>query len=288
MIKPLAFSPGSISCFFRIVENDDPSLTVSKGCAVTIREGVTASVEESDLFEIVLNGRPVRLPTVQTVVQELTHRPLRIFLESPLPIGCGFGFSAAAALSAAFALNRTLNLGKSRDQLAALCHQAEVQHKTGIGDVAAQLAGGVLFRRCQEGVFDTIRLPHRPAPLYCTVFGPIETREILGDATRMATIATAGDLALASFKKPTAVSWEALLEISRKFAEESGLMREEVRDGLRQVEAIGGKGCMVMLGNALLSTIPLVPSPLGERAKGEGGCLESWQTTVDFEGTRLL
>ena len=58
-----------------------------------------------------------------------------------MPLGCGFGLSGAAALATAYALNEYLSLGKAREALAMIAHVAEVENRTGLGDVCSHTMG---------------------------------------------------------------------------------------------------------------------------------------------------
>ena len=61
---------------------------------------------------------------------------------SSLPLGYWFGISGASALATAYALNRLLKLKKSNKELAIIAHIAEVESKTGLGDVTNQYYWG--------------------------------------------------------------------------------------------------------------------------------------------------
>ena len=82
-----------------------------------------------------------------TVADRLTQAAgaagVKVDLTSPLPLGCGFGLSGAASLATAYALNELLHLGKDMETLAMIAHVAEVENRTGLGDVCSQYHGGV-------------------------------------------------------------------------------------------------------------------------------------------------
>ena len=162
--SPIAFSPGSVTGFFLPVFGPTNEGTVSRGLSFCLDRGVTAAVRLSPSHQVILNGRPIELAPVHQILQVLAPEPVSAILETTLPLGCGFGVSAAATLSTAFVLNQRFELGRSATQLAMLAHAAEVSHLTGIGDVAAQVSGGIVYRRCLSGPLDTVRLDHVPAP----------------------------------------------------------------------------------------------------------------------------
>src|SRR5271154_276026 len=123
---PLAFSPGSVTCFF--VPNVGTGLedTSSAGCGICISDGVTAAVRPGASVQVFFNGRPIDFPPVRGVIGQLAPEAVEVFLETPVPLGCGFGISAASSLTTAFALDRRFSLGKSRWQLGEIALRAEI------------------------------------------------------------------------------------------------------------------------------------------------------------------
>ena len=291
---PIAFSPGSVTGFFVPSFGPTPSETVSRGLAFCLTSGVTAAIEPSGDRAVLLNGQPINLLPVLEVLRELAPQPVTIHLETPLPLGCGFGVSAAGALSAAFALNRYFDLGRSRNQLGLIAHTAEVTHQTGVGDVAAQLCGGIVDRHCLNGPFDALRMDHVPAcPLHYCSFGPLSTRDVLSSTRMAAALQTAGTSAIewlaSNFAGATIPS---LLERSRQFAEETGLLTNpSVRDAIQAVRAAGGSATMIMLGHAVLATIPAATAGHSRMETGTAapGSSERWiPCQIDPLGTRLI
>ncbi|MEN6609229.1 MAG: GHMP kinase, partial [Methanoregulaceae archaeon] len=140
-----AFSPGHISGYFRRVEGRDPASTGSLGGGVVISEGVIASAEPGSNTRVVVQRQdyPGRLlsestgsPPVEYALERLGVRA-RITTSCRLPIGAGFGMSAAAILSSVTAVNELLGLDLTPEEIAASAHESEVVHRTGLGDVAA-------------------------------------------------------------------------------------------------------------------------------------------------------
>jgi pantoate kinase len=189
----------------------------------------------------------------------LAPEPVAAILETTLPLGCGFGVSAAAALALAFVLNERFELGRSVEQLALLAHGAEVSHRTGIGDVAAQVSGGIVYRRCQSGPLDVIRLEHVSASgLQYISFGPLSTTRVLSSPLITAAITAAGARAVGWLEKNLrTVTIASLLDRSLQFAEESHLLTSPtVRNAIGKVRGAGGSATMVMLGKTVLATAP--------------------------------
>lgn len=275
---PLAFSPGSITCFFLPRRRPEPAETASLGCAINIHHGVTAALRPGPSAGTWLNGEPADLPTVRRVLEALAPEPLHVFLETPLPIGCGFGVSAAAALSTAFAIDRRFALQRSRAELGLIAHVAEVGQHTGIGDVAAQLCGGVVYRRCQAGPLDAVRIPVAAPPLYYRAFGPLATASVLGSPTLGAAIGREGERAVEWLAaRYEGLTLEAIFARSREFTEQVGLLQDpRVIGALHEINELKGSAMMILLGQSVLSTRP------GKDAAAWTPC------TIDPYGTRCL
>ena len=99
MSEPVkAFAPGNISGVFKVIPDDDPARMHSLGLGLTIAEGVNVEVGHDDAGNSVFfNGEPVEFPTVASVVERLSLGPVRVTIESPLPLSCGFGLSGASS-----------------------------------------------------------------------------------------------------------------------------------------------------------------------------------------------
>ena len=95
--------------------------------------------------------------------------------------------------------------------------------------------------------------------MYWRYFSPIRTREIIGDPRRAEQINAAADSALADIGKLAergVTEFGEYIAAAKRFSVESGLLRHpEVRRIIAEVEAAGGAASMIMLGNAVFSTI---------------------------------
>ena len=167
-----------------------------------------------------------------------------------LPIGAGFGTSAASALSLSLALNEFLNLGYSDELCGQIAHMAEVNHGAGLGDVIAQTGRGLVLRTSPgaPGIGEIESFEHDVFIAYKT-FGEIETSEIIGDAHHKRVISDSGSKYLELFEKEPTL--ENFLDYSNQFARDIGLMSGEVEnlvDYFNSSSDILGSS-MAMLGN---------------------------------------
>ena len=257
-MKAAAFAPGNVSGVFKIVRDDDPRRMHSLGMGFTVSQGVTATVTEAPATEVSFNGEVFDFPTVRHVVETLTSRPIRVTLESPLPLSGGFGLSGASALATAYALDAGLGLGLDENAIGMTAHVAEVTNLTGLGDVCGQFRGGCLAKTVPGDPLASVALPVAEQVVFYRYFSPIRTCEIIGDPAHSARINAAADGALAEIDELAGAGVSGFGEyvsVAKRFSIESGLLRHpEVRRIIGEVEADGGAASMIMLGNAVFAT----------------------------------
>jgi pantoate kinase len=249
-----AFCPGHISGYFRRIEGETLATTGSIGAGIVISEGVTATVEPSKSIHVIVQqkgGRNIPFdtgfgsPLLADVMEQLDVTP-SITTECLLPIGAGFGLSAAALLATLTAVNRLYDLEMDQEEIAQYAHTAEVEHRTGLGDVAACQGGGRVTRYgpgihgCIERRFDM------PEPLYAVSFGPVHTPSVLSSHEKMERVSSA-------FPETTPNNAMDFFHLSRRFADRSGLMTPEVHEITRLCDAAGVPSSMTMLGNGVFA-----------------------------------
>ena len=254
-----AFAPGNVSGVFKIVRDGDPRRMHSLGMGFTVRHGVRATVSGAPATEIAFNGEAIAFATVRHVVEALAPRPVRVMLESALPLSGGFGLSGASALATAYALDAAFDLGLDEAALAMVAHVAEVRHLTGLGDVCGQFHGGCLAKLAPGDPLAAVPLPVAEQSVFYRCFGPIRTREILGDPARAGRINAAADAALAALARLAgreATEFREYVAVAKRFSVASGLLRHPgVRRIIAEVESAGGAASMIMLGDAVFSTL---------------------------------
>lgn len=273
-----AFAPGNISCIFKVIPHPDATRMHSLGMGFTVTEGVEVTVSDNHKTEVLFNGESINFPTVRAVISRLIQNTdvagIKVTLTSPLPLGCGFGLSGAAALATAYALNELLHLRKDTESLAMIAHVAEVENRTGLGDVCSQYHGGFLVKLQEGAPLVADRLPIPEQPIYYRYFGPIQTSEVLGNKEQTFRINRAADVALNTLRSLTYANaevpvgdsqrgsvelFDACFAVSKQFSVESGLLSDaQVIDTIAQIEAEGGVASMIMLGNGVFSTHPFV------------------------------
>lgn len=249
-----ACCPGHVSGYFKRVQGSGHQTTGSIGAGIVIQEGVTVHARPADTTTIVVK----RLSGDGTVREHIGDAPLlsylagrlgvtvRIETECYLPIGAGFGLSAAALMASAAAINTLFCLGLTGTACAGLAHEAEIVHRTGLGDVAACQGGGRDFRM-GPGVGARIeRFFDLDEPLYAVNFGPLPSPLILGSSGALSRIS-------AAYPDDYPGTPEEFFSLSRAFAEKSGLLSPELHELLLQCTDEGIPASMTMLGNGIFA-----------------------------------
>jgi len=265
-----AFAPANGSLIFETYEATATHGRGSLGVGFTLEAGVVARVSRLQTrgtggtgdvaarSEVVVQGKSWDFPTVRQVLRQLAPEPVRVELTAELPFGCGFGMSGASALATAYALGAEFSLNRSPLALALVAHEAEVDQATGRGDVGGQFNGGFMMKTRIGAPLEVEWLPIGEAPVWCRIFGPISTRDVLRDDATMLRVNAAGRAALQRLRAMPAVDLNGLLRLSREFAEESGLLTSpRVRQAIAEAERAGGQASMVMLGEAVVSSVPI-------------------------------
>ena len=162
------FVPSHITGFFSIFDNEDYLLKGSLGAGVLLDKGVITEIdkreesnsnEDSNDLSIFINGKKdeynkvIILKTIDFMEKDLNSEEVQFNLENILinqtiqvPIGCGFGTSAASAIGTAICINEYFDLGLSIEECGQYAHLAEVSLGTGLGDVIAELSKGIVLR----------------------------------------------------------------------------------------------------------------------------------------------
>lgn len=232
---------------------------------ITLAEGVVASVTQPTAAQpagIYVAGEAWEFVTVCHVLSALQTPPVRVELTAAFPFGCGFGMSGASALATALAVNELLQLGKSTAELGMIAHEAEVAAATGLGDVGGQFNGGVMIKTVRYRPLHVEQLPVSVETLHVRIHGPIHTAEVIDSPEKLQFINTAGHTALTALAAQGGeLTLETLFQISHQFAVASGLLTHpSMIQAIHDIHATGGAATMIMLGEALVSTIPFPQS----------------------------
>ena len=257
-MKAVAFSPGHISGFFEpVYDKQDLSKTGSRGAGINLTLGAISEVSLFDakkqIFEIFINNKKINSPIIELSLRYLIgDRPCKVVVntELQLPPGQGFGMSSASALSSTYALSKIIGIQKT-DAIKA-SHFAEIQLKTGLGDVMASSFGGVEIRK-EAGLPPWGIIEHIPGKfdLVLGVIGKeLDTKKILSDPKKVDNISIYGKFCCKKLlEKP---SIENFFTLSKYFTEKTNLVEKNVLKAINTVNKFG-MASMCMLGNSIFA-----------------------------------
>lgn len=254
MKSSAAFCPGHISGYFKRISGPDYETTGSIGAGIVISEGVLATVFPSELISIEIrrsidNGRTAIIAHDSLPLRSALEKldiSASVTTECNLPIGAGFGLSAAALLATITALNRLYDLRMSEREVAVLAHETEILHRTGLGDVTSCRGGGMVVRPT-AGIDAPIKRYLDPdGPVFAISFGPIHTPSVLGSPEQMKHVA-------AAFPQGEPKTLPEFFSKSRQFTKNSGLLTPQVADVLEFCDRRNVLASMTMLGNGVFA-----------------------------------
>lgn len=266
-----AFSPAGISSFFKPCQTHLPPLTSdlryvgAEGGGFVINLGVRTEleVEKSSrrVVNVYINGRPApEAATTRTVVNKILNlvkhdHDYRVKVKHwvEVPIGAGYGSSAAGALSTSLGLVELLDLPLTVTEAAMMAHVSEVECGTGLATVAPLLTGGcVLQRGCGgPGISKVLRIPvEEGVKILSVFFGPIYTKKAVSNPEFMEKVMKAGSEALNRINDHPEL--ESFMKESRRFSQTLGLQTYKVKAAMNLMDELGAIGAAQnMIGEAV-------------------------------------
>lgn len=247
------FVPGHITGFFTI-ENHEISLkNGSCGAGFLLSKGVRTTIDDAD--ELIINVNQGDSTVIDEVLRILEiDTNFKITQDIQLPIGAGFGTSAASALSLSLALNDFLDLNYPKELCGQIAHMAEVNLGGGLGDVIAQTGHGMVLR-VEPGAPGIGKIESFEHDVYVAwkSFGGIDTSSIIRDPHHREVISDVGLKYLEFFEEKS--SLRNFLDFSYKFSTETNLMSGEVKSLVDYLNSRGDilGSSMAMLGNTVFA-----------------------------------
>lgn len=259
-----AFAPGHVTGAFRPATGGrDPRARGSVGLGLVLDAGVRATADWRPSARPRLDlrgdvGGPLPI-SIDVAARLLAHRPgaLAVRLRHELPVGQGFGMSAAGALATALAVGAVV--GAPRRAAVATAHLAELFGGGGLGGVAAILGGGI-ERRVRPGIppwGSIVRRPVERTVLVGWVGGPIDSRAALADPRLAKRIAIAyAAIVPGSTRPPT---WDGFWAVGERFTDQLGLAPRALADVIRGVRRRSGRAVQAMFGRSFVAALPAGP-----------------------------
>jgi pantoate kinase len=268
--KARAFSPAGISSFFEICDKTpdgapitNPEQVGARGGGFAINKGVLTHVSLDEAKEkqiqVFINGKLCsEAETTKTVVETLLEKVLGTYRVTvrhrvEVPIGAGFGSSAAGALGTALALSEALGLHLTYDQLGRIAHVAEVKCLTGLGTVSPLMLGGcvITIEPGAPGYATIDRIPVSPDHrIVAGTYRPYPTKEMLSSQEKREAINEWGRRTLE--KILAYPSLDNFMRACKEFAVNTGFITSRVQKLIELAEKAGAIGAAQnMVGEAV-------------------------------------
>lgn len=276
MTKASAFCPAGISSFFQAVTTGSPPRSLEAACRIGARgggfvidKGVTTEVEiaftEDTGIDVIINGNNAP----EAKVTREVFRLLLSRIETPcqasvshhveVPIGAGYGASAAGAVSTAMALVKALDLKMTLNQIAQIAHTAEIRCATGLGSVSGVVRGGaILILEPGAPGYDRVDwLPMNPSHQIVTAsFAPISKKDIIFSKDALQVVNREAQKVLQQIlTNPDPVRF---LKLCRGFAQKAGFLSERLAKVIEKAMAAGALGATQnMIGDAFHALVDI-------------------------------
>ena len=193
-MKSSVFVPGHITGFFTIESHEIKLRNGSCGAGFLLSKGVRTTVSPADTLTVNVSAGDSRIVDEVLDIMDV-DADFKVTQDIQLPIGAGFGMSAASALSLALALNGYLDLGYSEELCGQIAHMAEINLSGGLGDVIAQTGKGMVLRTRPgaPGIGEIESFEMEGIYVGWKTFGEIETPSIIHNPHHKQVICEAGE-----------------------------------------------------------------------------------------------
>jgi pantoate kinase len=308
MRETSAFSPAGISSFFEIRDKrpdgrrfKDLSYVGARGGGLVISRGVLTRVRLTHRSKSRISVRINKVPadearTTISAVQKLLQisgQKYEVMIEHhvDVPIGAGYGASAAGSLSASLAFSEAADLGMSVNEVGRIVHEAEIVNGTGLGTVGPILTGGFVITRKSggPGVAVIDRIPaSQELRVISACIGPISTKKVLQSRNLRRKVSALGREAFRSIVRDLRPS--NFMKASKEFALGLGLMSPQTA---RLIEVMEGAGAIGATQNMLGQAVHAIADERSARtvlAAVRRGFprIQAFSCSLDFAGARLL
>ena len=271
----------------------------SMGAGFSIKEGVTTKViisprtnqnskfriltkgfqsEKTDVSEFVLNEF-LKLGNFEDIFFDIEHR-------ISIPVGYGLGSSGAVALSLSYALDQVLETNLDNTEIGKIAHIAEVNCKTGLGDVLASYYGGfeIRVKPGAPGIGHVKKIDAKDISIMMICFSPISTNKFIQE--HLSKINGLGGKMVNKLLESK--DYDSFQDMSLEFAKYVNVMTPRMEKLIEELSLNGIKSGVALFGETVFSMIPkeLESKVLEILQKYPEGKIITSQ--LDVQGARVL
>jgi len=299
--------PAGISSLFEICKTNesgellsDPLKIGARGGGFAILQGVRSRVllrkSTSRRITVRINGIESDAVTTRWALKQLMAREalsldLRVDLRIAVPIGAGYGTSAAGTAASLLAFADAMNLPITLNEIGRMTHVAEVINNTGLGTASAMLVGG--FDLVTEpgapgvGVVDRLLFP-RNCSIICTFLAATPTKVLLTQHDIDRRVNPAGRKAMKAIRHEPRLA--TFLNEARQFSLKAGFQTPEISRIMNLMMTEGAIGvAQNMVGRAVHGVAHLDLAPeIAKHLRREYPSARVFVTNLDNRGVRLV
>jgi pantoate kinase len=301
-MEAVAFCPAHITGFFKAHVNQDERILEnlgSTGAGFSIKQGVTTSVKiniknnDKENFQIITKGyKPDKTNISEYVIKEFlklgefSNLFFNIEHEITIPVGYGLGSSSAVALSLAFALDQALKTNLDKKIIGQIAHNAEVNCKTGLGDVLASYYGGFEIRDKPgaPGIGHVEKINLEKISIIMICFSPISTNKFIKE--RLPQINGLGGKMVNQLLKSK--DYEHFQDMSLEFAKYVDVMTPRMQKVVDELSQNNIKCGIALFGETIFSMVPKEKEDTVVRILEKFSDGEIIKSELDQVGARIL
>jgi len=301
-MEATAFCPAHVTGFFKAHLDDNQNNLEnlgSMGAGFSIKQGVTTRVkietrnDQKSNFEISSYGYQSDKTDVSEYVLneflrlgEFSTKFFKIEHEISIPVGYGLGSSGAVALSLSFALDQALKTKLDKTTIGQIAHNAEVNCKTGLGDVLASFHGGfeIRVKAGAPGIGHVEKITTDKISVIMICFSPISTNKFIKE--RLSQINGLGGKMVNRLLESK--NYEHFQDMSLEFAKYVDVMTPRMQKLVNELSENNIKCGIALFGETIFSMIPQ------EKEKEVLGIIQKYsdgiiiKSELDNDGARVL
>ncbi|MDH3277338.1 MAG: GHMP kinase [Nitrosopumilus sp.] len=301
-MEAVAFCPAHVTGFFKAhleQNNEAKEKFGSMGAGFSIKEGVTTKViispriNQNSQFQISTKG----FQSDKTNVSEFVLNEFlklgnfdEIFFDIEhmisIPVGYGLGSSGAVALSLSYALDQVLDTKLDKFEIGRIAHNAEVNCKTGLGDVLASYYGGfeIRVKPGAPGIGKVKKIKTENISIIMICFSPISTQKFIQE--KLSKINGLGGKMVRKLLESK--DYNNFQDMSLEFAKYVDVMTPRMENLIEELSQNGIKSGIALFGETVFS---MVPNELEDKVieifkkYPQGKIIKS---QLDVQGARIL